>query len=47
MHPPSVIHGTVSGDSCSGPSVTVAAGGTATVTVPAKDAVAADGQGKL
>jgi alpha-amylase len=42
-----IIHGTASGGSCSGPTVTVSAGGTATVTVPAKDAVTADGQSKL
>jgi alpha-amylase len=42
-----LIHGTASGSSCSGPTVSVGAGGTVTVTVPAKDAVAADGQSKL
>jgi alpha-amylase len=42
-----IIHGTASGGSCSGPTVTVGPSGTATVTVPAKDAVAADGQSKL
>jgi alpha-amylase len=35
-----VIHGTVSGGSCSGPTVTVSGSGSATVTVNSKDAVA-------
>ena len=42
-----LIHGAASGGSCSGPTVTVAGDGTATVTVPAKDAVAADRQSRL
>ena len=35
-----LIHGTLAAGTCTGPTVTVDAGGTATVTVPAKDAVA-------
>lgn len=35
-----LIHGTMTGGTCTGPTVTVDARGTATVTVPAKDAVA-------
>jgi alpha-amylase len=37
-----IVHGTVSGGSCSGPMVAVGSGGQATVTIPAKDAVAFD-----
>jgi alpha-amylase len=37
-----IIHGNVSNGTCSGPTVTVDAHGRATVTVPAKDAVAFD-----
>ena len=35
-----VIHGSVSHGACRGPTVTVAASGSATITVPAKDSVA-------
>jgi alpha-amylase len=38
-----IIHGNFAHGSCSGPTVTVDAGGNATVSVPAKDAVAFDG----
>ncbi len=37
-----IIHGDAARGACSGPTVTVAAGGSARVTVPAKDAVAFD-----
>jgi alpha-amylase len=42
-----IIHGNVSGGACSGPTVTVGAGGAATVTVAAKDSVAIDGLSRL
>jgi alpha-amylase len=42
-----IIHGDVSNGTCSGPTVTVDAHGRATVTVPAKDAVAFDATDRI
>jgi alpha-amylase len=42
-----IIHGARSQGSCTGPTITVGAGGTASVTVPAKDSVAIDGASRL
>ena len=38
-----MIHGDSGRHACTGPAVTVGAGGAATVTVPAKDSVGLDG----
>ncbi|MDQ6772754.1 MAG: alpha-amylase family protein [Candidatus Dormibacteraeota bacterium] len=42
-----IIHGSLSGGACSGPTVRVGSGGTATVTIPAKDSVAFNGADRL
>jgi alpha-amylase len=42
-----IIHGSISQGSCSGPTITVGAGGKTSVTVPAKDSVALEGAARL